>query len=143
MVPFLQTALEYVDIDTRVLQAALLVAAAGIAGRFLPDGNTLLLTAGFLGGALNAPRTDEWEFATEFAALPGFLGAVAILTVMALGIPLGYYSFPIAVPASEQAFRITGPLLELHILVPLYAVEGVAAFTLLKRLPRVGVTEST
>jgi hypothetical protein len=134
---------DYVTTDTRILQAALLVAVIGTLGRLFDPSLNTALYAGLLAGVVNAPRTDEWEFAVKFAGVPAVLGSLAMALVLTVGIPLGFYSFPIETGVGwHSLFDVLGPLFEAHLFVPLYFFEGVIAFTLLKRVPGIAPEET-
>jgi hypothetical protein len=129
---------EYLSTDDRIIEATLLVAVVGTAGRLAdPSLNTVLL-AGCLAGLLNGPRTDEWEFGLQFAGLPAILAATLITGVLLIGIPVGFYAFPVDTWASwDGLFDVLGPLIEIHLLVPLYFLEAILTFHVVKRLQAV------
>lgn len=130
--------------DDRVLQAALLVAIVGTLGRLFDPSLNTALYARFLAGVVNAPRTDEWEFAVKFAGVPAVLGSLGMLLVLTLGIPLGFYSFPIQTGVGwHSLFDVLGPVFEVHLFVPVYFFEGVIAFAVLKRVPGIAPSGMT
>ena len=125
--------LQRIALDNRIVSATALVAAVALIGRFYDPTLQTLRYAGLLAGVVNAPRTNKWEGALKFGALPGMLTAVVVALVLALGIPLGFYEFPFFT-YWETAANAIGPVIEFQIYLFLFTFEGLFAFIVVRKI---------